>query len=82
MPNTAKRIEAAIIEARHLNVFQSPITHNLSSTCAGYAEVQAYNALIAHRPKCNGKLNDKINALSAWKTDCRKALAEALAVGA
>ena len=60
-----------------------PIIHNLSSDDAGFAECQAYNKIIAQRPKGSGNLASKIAALSAWKTACRKALALAeKAIGA
>jgi hypothetical protein len=55
----------------------SPIIHNLSPGCDGYAECQLYNKLIEARPKGDLSLASKIARLAAWKNLCEQALEKA-----
>lgn len=52
-----------------------PIIHNLQPDCAGYTEAQAYNALVANKPKCaDMTLDQKIETIRLWQAQCNDAL--------
>ena len=51
-----------------------PIIHNLTPDHHAFAAVQHYNRLIGKKPKVNGTLEQKLEAIEQWKTSCRNAL--------
>ena len=55
----------------------APIIHNLRPKDPGYRECQAYNKLIARKPKVAGSLQTKIESERRWKAQCTAALEDA-----
>ena len=52
----------------------APIIHNLRPEDPGFRECQAYNKLIARKPKVAGNLQTKIESERHWTLQCAAAL--------
>lgn len=54
-----------------------PIIHNLTEHDHAFAACQHYNRLIERKPKINGTLEQKLEAIRQWEISCLNALNDA-----